>query len=594
MTTYLESLPEKKFVPNIVVRLLGEYFSIRQPDRGLVVDDDKNGLVATVTVNPTAIDPFRATTTISNYSLRLLDKFEAITVLFDANPQYFQGELVEIWLGRVGVGMDFADYLQLPDTFVAKVSKQDASYTFTTREQRDRLSTGAFNTQGKLGVSIFAATTVITLQSTASFPTFGLMKVDDEIISWTGISGNNLTGCIRGEEGSVPADHDLGAIAYLVEAVEENPVTLLLQLLISSGGGGPYDVLSDGASIDQAMIDIAQIEGIRDTFFSSRTFRFLIYGLDSLKQFIEDEVLFPLGIRLRANSNGLIGLALLDRTEFVIDVPILDHDEITKAPDYDIDDTKINNQLRIQWDYDDATGLYKRVSEFSDSDSIAEFGEKDWFEMNFKGIREDLDGEDVVNDIQLLFFGRFSFPKPNIQANTHISSSYLQLGDHPDLLTTRLPNSDGELNFGDSLEVISRALNLATGDVRFQLAFTSFTGVRQCYIAPSDIVQSFSDQKTVTFGAGRGDLYRAGWFMRLYDESIPEYASLQINEIASVVGDVVTFVNNWTTPLIALTHRIKFADYDDVTAQQKRFCFMSSVGGGDFPDGGHTYRINFG
>lgn len=85
MTTYLASLPEKKFVPNIVVRLLGEYFSIRQPDSGLVIDADKNGLVASVTVNPTAIDPFRATATIANYAVKLLDRNALISSLFAAN-----------------------------------------------------------------------------------------------------------------------------------------------------------------------------------------------------------------------------------------------------------------------------------------------------------------------------------------------------------------------------------------------------------------------------------------------------------------------------------------------------------------------------
>ena len=38
---------------------------------------------------------------------------------------------------------------------------------------------------------------------------------------------------------------------------------------------------------------------------------------------------------------------------------------------------------------------------------------------------------------------------------------------------------------------------------------------------------------------------------------------------ASIVGDKITFVDPWSTTLVATQHRIMFADYDSVTDQQK-------------------------
>lgn len=593
-TTFLEELPNKAFVPNVVMRMRGTYFSIRQPDSGLTVSAQYLGLLTQINVNPTSIDPFRASTSINNYTSTLLDRNGVISALFNNDPKFFQKEKVELWIGRVGVGLDFADYYKLPDTYVNKVSKQENRYTFQSVEARDRLSTGAYQQSTKLAVDILIITTVISLQYIpAGFPSSGTVKIGSEYISFTGVVGNDITGCVRGEEGSTAATHASGDDVFLVQVLEDNPINLILQLLVSTGGGGTYDVLPDGAGIDQSLIDITQFEEVRDEFFSGYTFKLILGNLDSLKKLIEEELMFPLGIRLRGNNNGKIGLALIDRNIFEIDLPILDHDQLTKNPDFSVDDTKVVNRLRVYWDWDDALGQFLKQNEFTDADSITDFGESSWTELKFKGIRDSLGGAGIVNDIQLLFLSRFSYPRPTISVNAHMSASYLNLGDKGDLITTLLPNDSGELNFISTLEVISKAVNYSNGDVKFGLSFTSFSGVRQCYLSPSDVIISFSSQKSVTVGAGRGDLYRKGWKMRLFSLNTDDYAPDAVNEIDSVVGDVVTFKNDWTTTLVANEYRIKFADYDDVTEQQKRFCFISD-GSNDFPDGKPPYQITFG
>lgn len=596
---YLEALPEKKFVPNIVVRIKSNYFSIRQPDSGLTVPAANLGLVTAVNVNPTSLDPFRASTSINNYSVTLLDRNGVLSALFNNEPKFLQREKVEIWIGRTNTTQDtannmaFADYYKLPDVFVNKVTKQENRYTFNAVEARDRLATGAFQQTTKLAVDILFNTTTITLQSTASLPTSGTVQIGNEFISYTGKTATDITGCVRGEEGSTPVGHSAGEDVFLVQILQGNPIDLILRLLISSGGGGPYDVLPDGAGIDQNLVDVTQFESVRAEFYSGYTFKLIIGNLTSLKKLIEDELLFPLGVRLRGNNNGKIGLALIDRNVFEIDAPILDHDELTRNPDFSVDDTKVVNRLRILWDWSDVGKTYLKSSEFTDTDSITEFGPSQWTELKFKGIRDSLSGSTIVNDIQLLFLSRFSFPRPQINVTAHLSSSYLNLGDKGDLITTLIPNDAGELNFVSTLEVISKALNLATGDVRFGLSFTSFSGIRQCYIAPSDVIISFTNQRTITVGAGRGDHYRKGWKMRLFSLITDEYTADAINEIESVVGDVITFKNNWTTTLSANDYRIKFADYDDVTEQQKRFCFVSA-GTNEFGDGRPPYQITFG
>jgi hypothetical protein len=69
-------------------------------------------------------------------------------------------------------------------------------------------STGVTTT---LDGAINSAVTTITLTSVTGFPTTGVVKIDNELISYTGISSNDLTGCTRGVNGTAAASHSDGA-----------------------------------------------------------------------------------------------------------------------------------------------------------------------------------------------------------------------------------------------------------------------------------------------------------------------------------------------------------------------------------------------
>ena len=61
-----------------------------------------------------------------------------------------------------------------------------------------------------LSTNITANVGVITVTSTKGFPPkYGLLKIDDEIITYTGITTNTFTGCIRGFSGITSYHQDL-------------------------------------------------------------------------------------------------------------------------------------------------------------------------------------------------------------------------------------------------------------------------------------------------------------------------------------------------------------------------------------------------
>lgn len=590
MSTFVDQISEKSFIPNVVIKIDTDYFAIRQPDSGLVIPDIFKSCVAGFTLSSTKIDRLDPATSTSQNSFKLLDREGVITNLFGQSTMLWQGKKVEAWLGRSNVNMDFSEYLKLTDTYISKASRVDGSYSFSTKESKDRLNSNYFNRNSKLGASIVASTTVITLQ-TPPLETIGYIKINDEFISYNGIIGNNLQNCIRGEFNSLPADHNFGSdVFFVTPLVDKNPINILLEVLISSGGGGPYDVLGGGAGLDQSLIDVAQFEEIRDEFFLGQKFTAQMYDISNLRSYLEQQILMPCGLRLRTNFNGKIGLATLNNPILNIDAPDINHDRITKSPNFSIEENKIYNRIQIDWDYQDTNKAFNNVSYFEDTASIAEFGASEIRKFGFQCIKNDvlLEGQALINKIGGNFLKFFAYPRPTIDTNAHMSLSQWSLGEQPFTQSNQIPTENGDLNFADTLELVEKSINVQTGDVKLKLQFNQFTGLRVCYIAPSDLITQINSQKSIEIGAGRGDNYRRGWKIKLFNRITNTYEPDPVNEIKSINGDQIEFVNNFLTTL-TLNHRIKFADYDEVTETQKRFCFVGC--GPKFDDGKGIYKI---
>jgi len=68
-------------------------------------------------------------------------------------------------------------------------------------------------TNSTLNGALNGTATTITITSTTSYATSGFIKIDNEVISYTGKTGTTLTGCIRGVEGTTATTHLTAAAA---------------------------------------------------------------------------------------------------------------------------------------------------------------------------------------------------------------------------------------------------------------------------------------------------------------------------------------------------------------------------------------------
>jgi hypothetical protein len=593
MANYFDELKESKnFVGNVVIRFLGEYFTLRAPDSGLTVDPRYSGLVASLVLNGTTIDPRRVSTTIASYSSKLVDKNLAITQLVKEKGQDLIRQPVEIWLGRVGVAMDFSEYYKLPITRIKKISRQDNGYTFSSTEETDRLNRPIYDATTRLSGLINPATSVINgKEEIDDFPPAGFLKIGREFLSYSSKSNATKTfsGITRGNFNTTPAVHEENDSVFLAEQITDNPINILLKILMSGGGGGVYDVLADGLGIDQNLVDIAELEGIRNDLFSGVVFTLSLANIVNALKFLEDEILSPCNLRFTYSRASKFSLAVLDKARFVDAPDAIDEDSLTQFPKWEVNDNNIVNEISVEWGYSEDTEKYLEKNTFQDLSSISSYEKRSPLNFKFKGPRASNGGLEFISDFAGALLRRLSTPTPEISVNTHIDKSLLNVGDKTILESGMIPSDNGTLQFAQELEIVSRSINYQTGDVSQKLAYTSFTGIRSCYIAPSDTIASVVSQSVVTFGAGRGDLWAAGFKVRLWDNATFQYLSDPVNEILSITGDQITFTNPWSTTLLT-SHRIKFADYDDCSKEQKRYCFIS-IDGQNFPDGAKQYSI---
>jgi hypothetical protein len=90
---------------------------------------------------------------------------------------------------------------------------------------------------GTLASTITATNTTITLSTTNNLRSTGFIQIDNEIIAYTNITGNQLLNCWRGQNGTTAAAHTSGAAIY----IQYLPCVNLWPT--PDAGGGPYTLV---------------------------------------------------------------------------------------------------------------------------------------------------------------------------------------------------------------------------------------------------------------------------------------------------------------------------------------------------------------
>lgn len=573
---------------NIVLKIGSDYFAQYEVDSGLSVDADKLGLIIAAKINSVKVDIRNVRTPIGNLDFSLLDKDGSISEYIMQTEGNLLEERVELYYGFITGSYDFADYKKLADVKIKSIKKVANAYSFAGQENTTLINQNIFQTNSQLDADISDVATTLDLEDASEFPTSGRIKIDDEFMQYNGKATNTLQNLSRADLNSTADTHGAGADVFLVQEVEDNPIDLMLQILTSIDGdttNGAYDLIAQGAlGIDDALVDVAGFESVRDTYFIDDEYRFYLYDIGNGLKFLENELLNATNTRFMT-VDGKISLAVLDQVDLTADVPELNENSTLRNAKYQLNSQKVVNHLTVKYDYNEGLKQYVRTQIFTDSDSIAKFGLKQ-LSLNFKGIRADLTGSAIATNRATRLLSRLSTPRGDIQVKSKFDNADLNIGSKVLLTQRYLPQQGAGLGMSEQLEIIGRGFDFIDKLVDFNLEFTSFAGLRIGLIAPSPLPTSVISQ--TEFEVPDAKCYRVS------DVIYIEGASGDMKSITGVDNTTnrITIGSPFSTTVTTST-RIKIADYDNASEFQKaRYAFISP-NSGFFADGLKAYQIVF-
>ncbi len=592
--TYADQLANPQFIDNVVIRIDGgPYIGKRLPDSGIAAQDFKAMILPAggFTVNPQVLDLEDAKASFGTNTYRLVDLDQAMTKLLRLNTTAFINKKVETWLGFSGVGLDFANYKQLQDTVITSAKYRSEIWDLVSSDATATLAkVTVFNLSAKLLLDTVAGANSLKVQgSIAAFPPIGRIFVQNELLDYT--AKDDATGIFTL---AVPAvkDHSKGDDVKNVFRIDaENPIDILLRILQSTGGGS-YADYPDGFGLEDTAVDVAAMEAIRDRFFTDEEFSFQVFGVENGLDWLADNILKPCSLRFITSINSKLSLTVLDQSLFggatrTVDPSTTERDTLA----WQTDDSLVRNKVTFKYGYDWENDVFTRTHEATDQNSIDEYGERDAFVVEAKGVLADDRGDLIAEDRVSRWLARLATATPKVTATALMVHALTLIGDRV-LVMGDLPTRLGDRNFAEDLEVTKKSLVVESGRVDLEFSFTNYTGLRECFMSPSDLIVTVVSQRKIIVTAGRGSLYEVGYVMRLQDEASGEFTTDAVRTIIDITGDTITFDADFDVSLLGTGFRIQFADYDEVNAAQRRYGFMSA-GAADFADGTPPYQITF-
>jgi len=601
--SYEVEAEKKDLEVNVVIEIDGVYYASKQPDTGLVIDADKL-IIDDPRVNGVSIDIRKVSTPIGTFSFKAKEDNDdptlSSTIMLD-DTQWLKKECI-VHTGFLTGTFDWADYKEIARTRITNVTKIRNGYSIKSQEVTGLVDNEALNINDALQTALLPASTTLDVTDGSQYPDAGVIEVTGEFMAYTSKTANTLENLQRGIYGSTPNEHEVGETVFLVTPAElVHPIDLMLQVMLSDQGDNTndptYDVYKGGLGLSPDDVDISTFEQIRDDFFAGEQHSYYIYNNDSMLKFLERTTLLSTNTRL-ITIDGKISLALLDQVDFETEIPILDESSIVGTPTWKLDETKVVNRIEISYDFNLATQKYESLAVYEDPDSIAKFGKKKPYKIKFEGVTSALNGGAIVSDRANRLLGRLSTARGSITVSSHFDASTLDIGGNVQLVHRFLPQQGGTLGFSDRLEIMSRSIDLKKAIVKTKLDFTSYTGIRIAFIAPSPRITNVISSKSVE--VDNAECLKVGYLIKLFkdgpivdgDPTIGSYLPDDINIIESIVGNVVNFTSDFVS-VLGTDIVLKMADYDEANEEQKaRYAFIGD-NSGFFNDGSKSYQIIF-
>ena len=363
--------------------------------------------------------------------------------------------------------------------------------------------------------------------------------------------------------------------------ISGNPINIMLQILTSTGAGtnGDYDVLAEdnGLGIDEAFINVSDIEQTRDRWFPGPAYRFsfTISKREQAKKWLEKEIWKILNVYPVIDSDGRFNIKPhKPPLPATTTVQSFDEDNIIGLPSYDCNLDALINEVECHYDWDDVDGEFDTHDFYVNSTSLNARGPgKSPLKFESKGLTTALGAADIFAKRKDKIFARYAVPPPKITMNTFFSGWLTEVGDIVPVTHSLLPDLEsGTRGITDvRMEVTNRSVNWQRGTVKLELVESGFAKDPYCQISPSMTVVSGTSNTEFEVSAADAAKFSVGEEIAMhYANMVVQTAAVTITDIS---GTTITVDTLGATPAAGWV--AQYAVYDSCTDSQKLYWFAS-------------------
>jgi len=452
------------------------------------------------------LNPDLANAVIGNINFSLIDRASVVTEALGDELQLGRStrrQRVRVYVGYEGLGWD--DFTLVQTQLVTRIAYQEGAYQFVCADVQREMRKDLFElAKTTLAASLSADATTIDVVSTAAFAmvahgfsysdapgsTVGYVKLQDEVIRYTGLTPTQFTGCTRGALNTRPVEHtvDLSAAADTRTPVEEYvflempSVKLMYALLtgILHGQGGATLPSTWHLGIPTSYVRLSDFTDIGVDLWDPSNdvagFNVRFEGLEKTdgKKFIEEELALLTGVFMPVYADGALGLKrMANILAGAAHIEHLDETNLVKVGELIHDFDSLRNVLQINWNFEVGRDDFTRINVLIDASSVSIHGEAEPLKLGFRGLHGSRHSSSILAQRFDSLRDRYTGPPLRINVEAVPSLNTLEVGD---VVRLRPPNvrdfvANGPLD--RSFEIQQIRMDWITGSLGLELFASS-------------------------------------------------------------------------------------------------------------------------
>lgn len=465
-----------------------------------------SGVIEAITGTSQRLEPDKAVSTIGAISFKLVDFAGSVTAQLGAQlalGRSTRQQRVRVYVGFEGIAWE--DYTLVATQLVESIDYHEGVYNFSCADIQRAMRKEIFDAAvTNLAASITATDTTIQVYDTSAFQmvthgtsysdapnqTVGYIKIDDEIIRYTGKTATSFTGCMRGVLNTLAAAHSISPdqsadrqpkveeYIYLEIPAVKLAYALLTGTLYGQGGATLPDLWHLGIPpIYVRENDFTAIgTDLWDTADDEAGFIVRFEGLARTdgKQFIEKELLLLLGCFMPVYTDGALGLKrmapVLAGAGYVT---MLDESNVVSHGSLTHDFKALHNIIQIEWNYVPSQERFTRTTILADAKSYGTHGKAEPYKLSFRGLHGSRHSNTILNTRFESIRDRYTGPPLRLTVKCLPSMNGLEVGDVVRVKLSSIRDFVANDTLDRSFEIQQVQVDWISGDVSLTLFASS-------------------------------------------------------------------------------------------------------------------------